>query len=85
MEDWRNFAEDYDRTLMEWYRNFEHKWHSIETSYDHRFYRMWKYYLLSCAGSFRAKKNQVWQIVLSKERVDRRGRTNAEEWNGTAR
>jgi cyclopropane-fatty-acyl-phospholipid synthase len=30
---------------------------------------MWKYYLLSCAGSFRARKNQLWQIVLSKKGV----------------
>ena len=34
------------------------------TSHE-RFKRMWTYYLLSCAGSFRARKNQVWQIVLS--------------------
>ena len=27
---------------------------------------MWKYYLLSCAGVFRARGNQLWQIVLSK-------------------
>jgi len=30
---------------------------------------MWKYYLLVCAGSFRARKNQLWQIVLAKEDV----------------
>jgi hypothetical protein len=27
---------------------------------------MWVYYLLSCAGSFRARRNQLWQIVFSK-------------------
>ena len=37
--------------------------------HDERFYRMWKYYLLSCAGVFRARKNQLWQIVLSKKGV----------------
>ncbi len=28
--------------------------------------RRWEYYLLSCAGAFRARSNQVWQIVLTK-------------------
>jgi len=28
---------------------------------------MWTYYLLSCAGSFDARHNQAWQIVLSKD------------------
>ena len=26
---------------------------------------MWTYYLLACAGSFRARRNQLWQIVFS--------------------
>jgi cyclopropane-fatty-acyl-phospholipid synthase len=26
---------------------------------------MWRYYLLACAGSFRVRANQLWQIVLS--------------------
>lgn len=32
-----------------------------------RFYRMWRYYLLSCAGAFRARDIQLWQFVLSKK------------------
>lgn len=66
MEDWHNFGSDYDKTLMEWYKNFENNWNKIKFNYDDKFYRMWKYYLLSCAGSVRARKNQLWQIVLSK-------------------
>jgi cyclopropane-fatty-acyl-phospholipid synthase len=27
---------------------------------------MWRYYLLTCAGAFRARNIQLWQIVLSK-------------------
>jgi cyclopropane-fatty-acyl-phospholipid synthase len=69
MEDWHNFSTDYDKTLMEWYKNFEKNWSKIESNYDQRFYRMWKYYLLSCAGAFRARKIQLWQIVLSKKGV----------------
>ncbi|MBL7062313.1 MAG: cyclopropane fatty acyl phospholipid synthase [Dehalococcoidia bacterium] len=69
MEDWHNFSADYDKTLMAWYRNFGENWHRIKSNYDERFCRMWKYYLLSCAGSFRARRNQLWQIVLSKKGV----------------
>ena len=66
MEDWHNFGYDYDKTLMVWFENFDRAWDELKPDYDERFYRMWKYYLLSCAGSFRAGKNQLWQIVLSK-------------------
>lgn len=65
MEDWHNFGVDYDTTLMAWFRNFDHYWPEISAQYGERFYRMWKYYLLSCAGSFRARRCQVWQLVLS--------------------
>jgi cyclopropane-fatty-acyl-phospholipid synthase len=65
LEDWHSFGPDYDKTLMEWFRNFHENWDILKEYYDERFYRMWKYYLLSCAGSFRARKNQLWQIVLS--------------------
>ena len=69
MEDWHNFSADYDKTLMAWYENFNRNWHKIRHKYDERFYRMWKYYLHLCAGAFRARVNQLWQIVLSKEGV----------------
>ncbi|MFO7874924.1 MAG: cyclopropane fatty acyl phospholipid synthase [Bacteroidales bacterium] len=69
MEDWHNFGTDYDKTLMAWHQNFEQSWEELKAVYDDRFYRMWKYYLLSCAGSFRARKNQLWQIVLSKNGI----------------
>lgn len=65
LEDWHSFGADYDRTLMAWHRNFEAHWDEIKHRYEERFYRMWSYYLLSCAGSFRARSNQLWQIVLS--------------------
>lgn len=66
MEDWHNFGVDYDKTLMAWYRNFNNSWDSLKKNYPQRFYRMWKYYLLMSAGSFRARSNHLWQIVLSK-------------------
>jgi cyclopropane-fatty-acyl-phospholipid synthase len=70
MEDWHSFGADYDKTLMAWYNNFEKNWDQIKNKYSDRFYRMWKYFLLSSAGSFRSRKrNQVWQLVLSKNGI----------------
>lgn len=68
MEDWHNFGCDYDKTLMAWHENFNESWPELSNTYDKRFYRMWVYYLLSCAGTFRARDLQLWQIVLSKGR-----------------
>lgn len=65
LEDWQNFGPDYDTTLMHWFKNFNQSWQTLKSDYDDRFYRMWKYYLLSFAGAFRARHNQLWQIVLS--------------------
>ena len=69
MEDIHSFGTDYDKTLMAWHENFEEHWPELKDKYDERFYRMWRYYLLVCAGSFRARKNQLWQIVFSKNGV----------------
>lgn len=65
IEDWHNFGVDYDPTLRAWYANFNAAWPELAAEYGERFYRMWTFYLLSCAGSFRARLNQVWQIVYS--------------------
>ena len=69
MEDWHNFGADYDKTLVAWFNNFEKHWPQLKNKYGSRFYRMWKYYLLSFAGAFRARYSQLWQIVLSPEGV----------------
>lgn len=65
MEDWHNFGAYYDKTLMAWYQNFERHRNALQTHFDGRFFRMWKYYLLASAGTFRARLNQLWQIVFS--------------------
>lgn len=65
LEDWHNLGSHYDLTLMEWMRRFKNAWSQIRERYDDRFYRMWIYYLATCAASFRAKRNNLWQIVLS--------------------
>lgn len=65
IEDWHNLNVDYDKTLMAWYDNFERNWPKFKEQYGDRFYRMWTYYLLGCAGYFRSRKGQLWQIVFS--------------------
>ncbi len=65
LEDWHNFGTHYDPTLCAWFENFDMHWADIADQYGDRFYRMWKFYLLSCAGSFRARMNHLWQLVLS--------------------
>lgn len=69
IEDVHNFGADYDRTLMAWHANFEANWHRFEADLGETFYRMWRYYLLSCAGAFRARVTQLWQVVFSADGV----------------
>jgi cyclopropane-fatty-acyl-phospholipid synthase len=67
IEDWHNFRADYGRTIMAWYDNFERLYVPRHPEMPRRFHRMWRYYLLSMAGAFRAgNRNQLWQIVLSR-------------------
>lgn len=63
MEDWHNFGVDYALTHQAWYERFDAAW---EGSKSDPFYRMWKYFLLSSVGGFKARHKQLWQIVLSK-------------------
>lgn len=65
LEDLHNFGSDYDKTLISWKNNFDASWITLSSRYDEKFYRMWTYYLLSCAGGFRAREMQLWQFVLS--------------------
>src|SRR5690606_3208155 len=64
-EDMHNFGTDYARTLRAWDANFQQRWPEIAARYDERFYRMWRYYLNSCAGAFDARDIQLWQWVFS--------------------
>ena len=66
LKDWQCFGQDYDRTLMAWWDNYHSAWPNLKDHYDERFYRMWKYYLLYCAGFFRSHYGNLWQLVLAK-------------------
>lgn len=70
MEDWHNFGQYYDITLMAWWDKFKKAWPELKVNYDERFYRMWEYYLKVFAGNFRARNLQLWQIVYSKNGVE---------------
>lgn len=65
IEDWHNFGTDYDRTLQAWRDNIEAAWARLTPRYDLRFRRMWRYYLAGSMASFRARRIQLWQLVLS--------------------
>lgn len=66
LEDLHNIGEHYVPTLMAWYKNFEKAWPQLHEKYGDRFYRMWRFYLLSSAGGFRGRNIQLWQIVFTK-------------------
>jgi cyclopropane-fatty-acyl-phospholipid synthase len=66
IEDVHNIGEDYDRTLMEWFKNFDAAWPTLRAKYGDAFYRRWKFYLLSCAGGFRARDQQLYQLVMTR-------------------
>ncbi|NLS55626.1 cyclopropane fatty acyl phospholipid synthase [Hafnia alvei] len=70
LEDWHNFGVDYDRTLMAWFESFQKSWPEIKDNYSDRFYRMFTYYLNACAGAFRARNIQLWQVLLSPKGVE---------------
>ena len=67
MEDWHNIGPNYDPTLMAWHENFNNAWPQLQDQYGDRFRRMWNYYLLSSAGGFRSRSQQLWQIVFTRE------------------
>jgi cyclopropane-fatty-acyl-phospholipid synthase len=65
VEDWHGFGPDYDRTLQAWRDNIEAAWPRLPARYDARFRRMWRFYLAAAMASFRTRRNQLWQLLLS--------------------
>ncbi|MCW4454036.1 cyclopropane fatty acyl phospholipid synthase [Flavobacterium sp. MXW15] len=66
LEDWHNFGSDYDRTLQAWRSNVEAAWEQLDAQrYDERFRRMWRFYLAGSMATFRSRRAQLWQLVLS--------------------
>ncbi|NTV06933.1 MAG: cyclopropane fatty acyl phospholipid synthase [Chlorobiaceae bacterium] len=70
LEDWHTFGHDYYLTLKAWNNNIEENLGSLAHNYNERFQRMWRYYLLSAAGSFRARHVQLWQLLYSRNGIE---------------
>ena len=66
LDDLHAFGDDYDCTLMAWYRNLVRAWPQLKASYCERFYRIWTYYLLMSAAVFRTRQAQLVQAVISR-------------------
>jgi cyclopropane-fatty-acyl-phospholipid synthase len=66
-EDVHNIGEHYDKTLMAWWHNFDAAWPRLRERYGERFYRMWKYYLLCSAATFRSRFLQLYQVVMTRQ------------------
>jgi cyclopropane-fatty-acyl-phospholipid synthase len=64
-EDVQNIGPHYDRTLMDWWANFDAAWPRLRTRYGDTFYRVWKYYLLVSAAYFRTREHNLYQIVAT--------------------
>ncbi len=88
IEDWHSFG----RTTTDAHgveRQLRRGLGAAPERYGERFFRMWRYYLLASAGSFRARSNQLWQIVFSagglrggyRPSGGRRTRRVQERWN----
>ncbi|MEM7268377.1 MAG: cyclopropane-fatty-acyl-phospholipid synthase family protein [Pseudomonadota bacterium] len=61
------FGQSYSETLRIWREVFNDKWGEItKMGFDDRFYRMWNFYLASCASTFWAGTTDVTQIRISR-------------------
>lgn len=68
---WENregFGLDYARTLREWRANFDAAVEEarLPKGFDHRFVRLWRYYLMYCEGGFLGRGIDVAQVTLVK-------------------
>lgn len=74
LEHVENIGHNYSQTLLSWNENFEKHWKDIQAhnpkKYDERFYRTWRYYLLSTAPGFLASKALLWHFVFSRKGVE---------------
>jgi cyclopropane-fatty-acyl-phospholipid synthase len=69
LEDLHNMGPNYEHTLVNWWRRLERAWPGFREEYGDRFFRMFRYYMLTCAGAFRARQMHLHQLVFSPEGV----------------
>ena len=65
IEDGHGFGTDYDRMLQAWRDNIERAWPTLPPRYDDRLRRMWRFYLAASMTTFRTRRSQLWQEVMS--------------------
>lgn len=63
LESLDNLGDSYEKTLLAWEKHFVEQWSTLSHRYDEQFFRMWRFYLLSCAALFRIRMTHVYQIV----------------------
>ena len=86
VEDVANFGPHYDPTLMAWEENFRRAWPRFADHLEERFRRMWRFYLLSCAGAFRARSLQLYSILFARDwNRERDSRSRLVEQAGSSR
>ena len=56
----------YEKTLLEWSKNYAAKRDVIDTMFEERFVRMWELYLVSCASVFHNGICDIHQILFTK-------------------
>ena len=59
VEDWHNLGNPLRPDADGLAQRFQNAWPKLKGNYGERFKRMWDYYLLSCAGAFRARSIQL--------------------------
>ncbi|WP_296424529.1 cyclopropane-fatty-acyl-phospholipid synthase family protein [Yoonia sp.] len=57
----------YAYTLRHWFDRFEQNRAEVQSIYDARFVRMWRFYLAACEQTFRHGRQAVFQFQLSKK------------------
>lgn len=55
---------------MAWHDRFVANWPQLAGRYPPRFNRMFRYYLNACAGAFRARNIQLWQVLFSPQGIE---------------
>ncbi|MDP3542896.1 MAG: cyclopropane fatty acyl phospholipid synthase [Elusimicrobiota bacterium] len=65
-EDVHNIGPHYDPTLLAWHENLSRRWPELRGKYGDRLYRALKFCLLASAGGFRARRSQLFQIVMTR-------------------
>ena len=70
LEDVENFGTDYAITAQTWHNNFLKAVYEGELNVTHEFFLMWTFYLLFFRAAFLAREFQLWQVVMTKRRLD---------------